>query len=89
MDEENSKMHGMSCLVLASDTDGSALRLEVKERLTRRHMPSIWEGWTSIATMISTKVARRASDLGQESSSSRRKTIVNVDEFREKIFSKI
>ena len=81
-------MHSMSCLVLASDTDGSALLLEVKERLTRRHMPSIWEGWTSIATMISTKVARRASDLGQESSSNR-KTIVNVDEFREKIFSKI
>lgn len=81
-------MHSMSCLVLASDTDGSALLLEVKEGLTRRHMPSIWEGWTSIATMISTKVARRASDLGQESSSNR-KTIVNVDEFREKIFSKI
>lgn len=81
-------MHSMSCLVLASDTDGSALLLEVKERLTRRHMPSIWEGWTSIATTISTKVARRASDLGQESSSNR-KTIVNVDEFREKIFSKI
>ena len=81
-------MHSMSCLVLASDTDGSALLLEVKERLTRRYMPSIWEGWTSIATMISTKVARRASDLGQESSSNR-KTIVNVDEFREKIFSKI